>query len=223
MTEALFTPADSLSLALFSIFSFIMAALIGRTLFRANKTSGYFFCLFLFVFSSVVLTGIPKSHPLPTIPIIFLGILTLSFILAFSSTGKKIIESIPLAVLIGFQVFRIPLELILHHWANLRTIPETMTWSGQNFDIFSGIVAILFVPLVKRQRTLAWIPTLVGLILLINVLRVVVLSSPFPFGWGLERPLLLIMFFPYALIGPLFVAPALVGHLLSVRALLRRS
>ncbi len=51
-----------------------------------------------------------------------------------------------------------------------------MTWSGQNFDIISGVAALLFLPFINRRRSLAWIPNTIGLLLLINVIRVVVSS-----------------------------------------------
>lgn len=108
-------------------------------------------------------------------------------------------EKFSLTSFVGFQVFRLPLELLLHHWANHGTIP----W-------------------VSRFRWIAWSTQLVGLALLINVVRVVVMSSPFPFSWQLENPLQLVMYFPYALIGPLFVGVALAGHLLTFRKLLHK-
>jgi hypothetical protein len=55
----------------------------------------------------------------------------------------------------------------------------------------------------------------------VNVLRVVVLSSPFPFAWPLANPLQLALYFPYVLIAPLFVGAALAGHLVAFRALVR--
>lgn len=129
---------------------------------------------------------------------------------------------LPLTVLIGFQGFRLPLELILHRWATIGTVPETMTWTGQNFDVISAAVALVTAPLVSKWPCLAWIPSIIGLGLLLNVMRVVVLSSPLPFSWQLHNQLQLIMYLPYALIVPLCVAPALIGHLVVVSYLLRR-
>ena len=53
---------------------------------------------------------------------------------------------------------------------------------------------------------------MIGFALLANVARVVVMSSPLPFAWGVEPPLQLGMHLPYALIVPICVGGALAGH-----------
>ena len=68
-----------------------------------------------------------RGHVLPIIPLIFIGNFAVGVWLAFSISGKRIAKTFSLPVLIGFQSFRFPLELILHHWANIGTIPATMT------------------------------------------------------------------------------------------------
>lgn len=120
------------------------------------------------------------------------------------------------------QVFRIPLELLLHHWSSIGTIPVTMTWTGQNWDILSGIAAVIIFPIANRYRKAVWLFQAFGFVLLINLLRVVVMSSPLPFAWPLLNPLQLVMYFPYALIAPLFVSSTLFGHLVLFRKLLKK-
>ena len=100
-------------------------------------------------------------------------------------------------------------------------IPETMTWSGSNLDIISGIVAIVTAPLASRSRAIAWVANLVGLVLLINVGRVAMMSSPLPFAWPVTPALQLVLYLPYAWIGPVCVAGALAGHVVLTRALLK--
>jgi hypothetical protein len=111
---------------------------------------------------------------------------------------------------------------VLHNWAAQGTIPETMTWSGQNWDIVSGVVALAAAPWTGRHRALAWTANLVGAGLLLNVMRVAVMSPPVPFGWGVTPPLLLAWYLPYALIGPVAVGGALAGHIILTRALRTR-
>jgi hypothetical protein len=115
------------------------------------------------------------------------------------------------------------LELILHSWANQGTIPTTMTWTGRNWDIVSGVVALLAAPLAGRSPAAAWLANATGLVLLFNVGRVAVLSSPVPFGWQVTPPLLLAFHLPYALILPVCVGGAVLGHVVLTRALLRHS
>jgi len=128
---------------------------------------------------------------------------------------------VPLPILVAFQGFRLPLELVLHSWVGQGVIPETMTWTGRNWDIISGVVALVCAPLCRRSRASAWFANAVGLVLLLNVMRVAVLSSPLSFGWAIEPKLALIYHVPYALIVPVCIGGALIGHVVLTRALLR--
>jgi hypothetical protein len=128
----------------------------------------------------------------------------------------------PVPWLIAFQGFRLPLELVLHSWVHQGVIPETMTWSGSNWDILSGIAALVLAPLSVRSTVAAWTGNIIGLVLLVNVGRVAVFSAPVPFGWQDVTPKLLLPYhLPYALIVPVCVGGALAGHIILTRALLR--
>lgn len=157
--------------------------------------------------------------PLGGFPVFFGGVLVVSAGVALSPLGARL-ATLPLGALVAFQTFRLPLELVLHTWAAQGTIPETMTWSGQNWDIVSGVVALAIAPWAGRSRALAWTANLVGAGLLLNVMRVAAMSSPVPFGWGVTPPLLLAWYLPYALVGPVCVGGALAGHIVLTRALL---
>ena len=145
----------------------------------------------------------------------------MAVLLGLSPVGRWIATGVPVGALVAFQGFRLPLELILHAWAEGGTIPGTMTWSGSNFDIVSGIVALGAAPF-ARHRAVAWAANLVGFALLVNVARVALMSAPTRFGWGVEPPLMLVMYLPYAWIAPVCVAGALCGHIVLTRALIAR-
>lgn len=218
----IFHPADDVSLWIFSAFALLMAVLclfaVKRTGYKFKKFS-VIFGLYLAGFSGLVAAGLPQKHVLPFFPLMFASVLILSLWFAFSEYGKRVSQVFSLATLIGLQGFRLPLELILHHWADLQTVPETMTWTGQNWDIVAGVASLLAIPFVNASRRLAWGVNMLGFVLLLNVLRVVIMSSPFPFSWPLENPIQLIAYMPYALIGPLFVGVAFAGHLIVFRKL----
>jgi hypothetical protein len=141
--------------------------------------------------------------------------------IGFSPVGRWL-SSLPLAALVAFQGFRLPLELVLHSWAAQGVIPATMTWSGRNWDIVSGVLTLVAAPFCRRSRVVAWIANGVGLALLANVMRVAVMSSPVSFGWPVLPKLELIFHVPYALIVPVCIGGALIGHIALTRALLRR-
>ncbi len=157
----------------------------------------------------------------PRLPLFFVAINLVSLVAALAPPGRWLATTVPLAWLVAFQAFRLPLELILHDWAATGTIPSTMTWTGKNWDIITGIVALLAAPFATRSRVAAWIANVIGFLLLLNVGRVALLSSPLPFAWPVEPPLQLAFHLPYALIAPVCVGGAMFGHIVLTRALLR--
>ena len=174
--------------------------------------------------SAIVASGALAAAPMPRIPLFFAAINLAAVAAALSPVGRWLAAGLPLAALVAFQGFRLPLELVLHSWALQGTIPETMTWTGSNYDIVSGIVAIAAAPFASRSRATAWAANIVGLTLLVNVGRVAMLSSPLPFAWpDVSPPLQLVLYLPYAWIGPVCVAGALAGHIVLTRALLMPS
>lgn len=178
--------------------------------------------VFLGLMSLLVASGWLEAAPMPRLLALFGASNLAAIALALSPLGGRIARELPLGSLVAFQGFRLPLELVLHDWAKAGTIPQTMTWSGSNFDIWTGISALLLAPFAGRFRAAAWLAFLVGSVLLINVARVAVLSSPLPFAWGVEPPLQLAFHLPYAWIVPVCLSGALAGEIILARALLLR-
>jgi len=145
--------------------------------------------------------------------------------LALSPVGKRL-ATLPVVALVGFQVFRLPLEMVLHDWYLGGSIPVQMSWSGQNIDVLSGIVAAALAALALRielpSRAL-WGFQALGLGLLVNVARIAVQSAPTPLRqFPEDPPLLLAWFVPYTWIVTVCVAGALAGHLVLLRKQLGR-
>ncbi len=158
--------------------------------------------------------------PVPA-PLFMAVILAMSVAVAAGAPGRRMAAQTPLWALVGFQAFRLPLELVLHEWVAAGIAPPQMTWTGQNLDIVAGALALVSIPAVRRRPVLAWVPTVVGLALLLNVIRVVALSLPGPLQ-AFEAPVLLPFRFPHVWIGTVCVAGALTGHLVALRALIGR-
>ncbi len=106
-----------------------------------------------------------------------------SLLLGLSPIGKWLGDPSCIPWLLAFQGFRVPLELVLHSWAGQGVIPQSMTWTGSNWDILSGIAALVLAPFSRRSIALAWVGNIFGVLLLLNVGRVAVFSLPMPFGW----------------------------------------
>jgi len=213
-----FVPADRISLLIFLI---INAVVLGCVLYsvRKSKNIKLGILLWAFAFSLISLSGILDKKPFPILPLMMFAMIFGVILFIHSKVGRQLSVSLSVFQLIAFQSFRFPLELVLHRWSNEGVIPETMTWTGRNFDIISGLFALIVLPWVSRSKPLAWTFNIIGLMLLINVCRVAILSSPLPFSWHTNPPLLLAMHFPYNLILPICVSGALAGHIILTHKL----
>lgn len=220
-----FNPASLASLAAFGA---ILLTVLGAILwaiqrayqsFKLTALAGLLLGLWLGAQSAFVVSGRMPSLPLGGLPFFFAPVLVIWTGLALSPVGRRLATALPLVALVGFQAFRLPLELVLHAWSEQGTIPATMTWTGQNWDIVSGILALVCAPFAARFPVAARLANIIGLALLFNVMRVAILSSPVSFGWNTQPPLLLAYHLPYALIGPVCVGGALFGHVVLTRAL----
>ena len=65
------------------------------------------------------------------LPVIFGG----SIVLALSAVGRSMAQAWPLAALVGVQMFRLPLELVMHRAARLGIMPEELSyWRDRRRD-----------------------------------------------------------------------------------------
>jgi hypothetical protein len=161
-----------------------------------------------------------------------------AIVVAFSRLGRRLAVELPVWALVGFQAFRLPLELVLHEWYLQGSIPIQMTFSGHNFDIVTGALATALAPLLfwleqraarrpsaadavdRLSHGLLWLFTLTGTLLLLNVGSIAVRSSPVPFRTYVNEPALQVAYHvPYTWIVPACVAAALLGHLVAFRRL----
>jgi hypothetical protein len=182
--------------------------------------------VWLAVTAAVSASGVLAAPDLPPRALLFMaGCNLAAVVFACSRAGTRLVVGLPVAALVGFHAFRLPLELVLHRWWAEGVVPVQMTYVGRNFDIVTGILALAIGLVLWRRgpsRPLVWLFNLVGLALLVNVATIAVLSSPVPFRAFTNEPVLLLVFHaPYAWIVPMCVAPALAGHVLIFRWLWR--
>ncbi len=185
----------------------------------------------------VVTAFIPASGVLaapmfpPPLMLFLVGSLAAAVILACSKIGTRLVTGVPIFALVGFQSFRLPLELVLHTWYEQGVIPVQMTYSGHNFDIVSGVLGLVVGGLLWRRgpiddaltRRIVWAFNLIGSVLLATVATIAVLSAPLPLRMYMnDPPVLLGLHAPYAWIVPFCVGGALFGHILVFRWLLKK-
>jgi hypothetical protein len=167
-------------------------------------------------------SGVLETKMLPPPAVIFMVIcLGLAAVLALSRLGTRLVHGTPIAALVGFQAFRLPLELVLHQWWKEGVLPVQMTFEGHNFDIVTGglaIVVALWAWRGKAPREVILGFNLIGLTLLVTVTTIAVLSTPLPLRRYMNDPPVLLPFnFPFVWIVPICVGGALFGHLLVFR------
>jgi hypothetical protein len=148
-------------------------------------------------------------------------------VLAFSPFGTRFVRGVPLSVLVGFQAFRLPLEMVMHRAHAEGLMPLQLTWTGLNWDIVAGGTALV-VSLLLRSATpnrglaLAW--NALGTLLLLNVMTIAVRSLPGVHAFGTEPHQLntWVAHVPYVWLPAVCVNAAVFGHVVLWRRLLAR-
>jgi hypothetical protein len=149
--------------------------------------------------------------------------LALSVGLAVSSVGRRLATGLPVWVLVGFQSFRLPLELMMHRAYEAGLMPVQMSYSGLNFDIVTGASALIVAALVALGRAGArlvrgW--NILGSLLLCNIIVVSLLSTPTPLRVFRTPPAnTWVSTAPYVWLPAVMVALAILGHIVVYRAL----
>jgi len=165
-----------------------------------------------------------ESRP-PTMLFVFAGVFILAFGAGFSRFGKQLAVGLPLAVLVGFQAFRFPLELLLHQAYRDGLMPVQMSYSGRNFDIVTGISAAILALLLWKRALPKWVVqawNVMGILLLANILTIAVLSTPLPIRRFFQEPAnVWIKDAPYVWLPAVFVLMAILGHVVIARKLAR--
>ena len=183
--------------------------------------------LWMAVTCGLALLGVLSFPPAPpTMIVLVMVIVLLSVGLGVTRVGTRLSTGLPLAVLVGVQGFRLPLELMMHRAYTSGIMPVQMSYSGLNFDIITGILAIVVAVLyasgrggLRAVRIWNWL----GVLLLINVLVIALLSAPTPFRvFHNDPPNVWITQAPYVWLPAVMVALAILGHTVIFRSLRRQ-
>ena len=155
---------------------------------------------------------------------ILVAVAVLGVVIARSRVGDRLARGLPLAALVGLQSFRFPLEVVMHAAAERGIMPMQMSYSGCNFDIVTGITAVLLAAWLRfgrPPRAIVWAWNVMGLLLLANIVTVAVLSTPMfaRFGATADRLNTFAAEPPYILLPTVLVLTAWAGHLIVFRAL----
>ena len=191
---------------------------------RRTILAGAGMTLWLAAMAAAAVSGLLGRFDLrpPPMVIWFASMVVMTLTLAWSPFGRRFADKLPFVALIGFQAFRLPLELIMHRAAVVGIMPNVMTYTGYNFDIVTGATAL---PLalyawgrpVPRWLLVLWNAT--GQILLFVVAGVALAASPIFRAFGDAELNVWVTEFPYVWIA-VMVAAALFGHVVTLRKLM---
>ena len=143
-----------------------------------------------------------------------------------SRAAGALARALPQGLLIGFQAYRVGVEMFLHQLWREGLVPRMLTFEGANVDIWIGASAPLVAWIATRGRggerlALAW--SALGLLTLAHVVVRSALTAPGPMHLlDAEVTNRAIGIFPYTFIAG-FLAPVAVAlHVLALRALAAR-
>ncbi len=196
----------------------------------ANKSTTFLVAVSIWaaLTSALALSGFfLKTDTLP--PNFIVGIFpTLIAIAAlfFTKRGRQFIDSINLKTLTYMNTVRVPVEIGLAMLFHSGVISVYQTFEGWNFDILSGLTAPIIAYLVFTKGTvgktglLIW--NFVCLGLLLTIISISILASPIPIQQiAFDQPNIGILYFPFHLLPMVLVPVVLLGHLVSIRRLMR--
>ena len=166
----------------------------------------------------------------PPLFVVFVIPLFLGFIgFALSRHGLALTRHLDWKVLVGLQMFRLPLELLMLRATLVGIMPREFSMLGYNFDVLSGVFSILlFIYLLKTEKPsmrFIWIWNIFGMTCLLAIGILAVLTSPtvHAFGAAPEHINTWVLYFPYTYLPVLLVNFAIMGHVLATRKLLDHS
>lgn len=203
----------------------VAAALVGA----AEQRTGALVAAAAWLGFSALLAGSGWLANFAAMPPHFFAFMLPTFVatlaLGFSRVGTGMSERLGFGALIGFQVFRVPVEWVLFALHRDGVVPVQMSFEGWNFDVLTGLSAPLVAGLAVRGRIgrrglLAW--NWAGLALLANIVTIAVLSTPTPLRVFWNEPAnTFVAGWPWIWLPGFLVPAALLGHLVALRKLAR--
>jgi hypothetical protein len=196
----------------------VLSAAARKKLFASAVLIGGFWFILIGVLANI---GFFNHFGLPPRPAIAIlpPVIIFSFLI-FSGKTDRLLAVTPVNWLIGFQMFRIVVELLLWQAVKEGNLPVQMSFEGYNYDILSGILAIPAILFIKNRYKpgVHLLYNIIGLLLLFNIIIVAVLSMPTPFRYFMNEPSAgVVGSFPFIYLPTMLVVMALCFHLLSFR------
>ena len=161
-----------------------------------------------------------SSFPPKLIIVLIIPLVTIIWMVRTKEV-KEILLHTPPESIIWIQSFRIVVEILLWRLFVDNLAPIQMTFEGRNFDILSGLTALVVAYLVANKKissplVIAW--NFACIAILVNIVAIAILSMPTPFRVFMNEPSnTIVAKFPIVLLPALLVPLAYGLHFLSLR------
>ena len=165
----------------------------------------------------------------PPMPVMIALVIGISLAVGLSPWGRVLAMETPLLSLIAIQSFRLPLELVMHHAVNRSIMPNQLSFSGYNFDIVTGLGAIILSILMtlktKVPSKVVWVWNIWGMLCLLAIVIIAIATSPSVRAFGNDPANInsWVLFFPYVWLPAVLVTIAISGHIIITRKLIDQS
>jgi hypothetical protein len=139
-----------------------------------------------------------------------------AIVLARGKHVERLLDAPPLLpLLVGLQIFRLPLELLMHRAATEQSMPSVMSYAGYNFDILTGASALILTLGARGRvlpRALLWVWNCAGFVLLLVVVSIAIAATPTFLAFGPAQANTWIAHAPYIWLPAFLVQVALLSH-----------
>lgn len=209
----------------FIIFLFITLAAFLLFFFATNQSKVVlvFFLVWGIIVGLLALSGFYKNMEAILPRPLFIMIPIIVYVVYFYRELR--IESSKFNYLLAIHGLRLPVELVLYSLFLQGKVPIVMTFEGWNYDILTGISAIIllsYILISKKQlpQRFFQVWNILGIIVLMIIVVTAILSIPLPIQqFGFSQPNVAVLHFPYAFLPAIVVPIVLLAHLLALKEL----
>lgn len=162
----------------------------------------------------------------PPMALLIVLVLVMPTLAGLSSFGRRAAVEVAVAAVVELQIFRLPLELVMHHAGRAGVMPPELSFGGYNFDIVTGIGAAIIGAMMARgvavPRPLLWAWNIWGIYCLGAIAAIAIATSPMvrAFGDDPRHVNTWVLYFPFVWLPVVMVSVAIFSHVVVTRALL---
>jgi hypothetical protein len=202
----------------------VVAGVVRTSGSRVGSIGAVIFAAWFMTTGTLAVTGFFDAWAPPRLMLVLIVVLAV-LIWAFRSRWAARLAELPLYLLVGFQSFRILVELLIHQAVVEDIAPPNLTWTGNNFDMIPAISALVVAHFANHMFP-SWLQiwNIGGALILAVTVGTAVLTMPTPFQqFHTIPPNVWIATFPFIWLPAVLVLCAWLGHVVLFRRLLRAS